>query len=96
MLRHLWDGGTYAKAPSLADENTMKRWRKEFSLTMTEWTGLLEGLIFMLCGHIPGVIRLSSHPLQNLEQALSFLPVLPGQWTVMAKALWWLKKPHPL
>jgi hypothetical protein len=85
-----------SQATSQASESTMWRWCKEFGRKMMEWAGLLEAMVFMLCRYIPNILGLSSHPLKSLEQALSCLPALPVQWTVITKTLWWLKNSHPL
>ena len=94
-LRHVLAGGKASDAPTEAAESTVWRWVKEFSSRMREWAGQLEARIFKLSGQIPGFIR-DSHPLKRLETALSRLPPLPARWPAMVKALWWLKKPHPL
>jgi len=96
VLRHLFDGGKLSESPSGADESTLRRWRNEFSRKMQEWAGLLESMVFKLSRGPPDFIRLVSHPLKRLEAALSRLPVLPSQWAVMVKTLWWLKTSHPL
>ena len=95
-LRHIFNGGKISKAPSGAAESTLWRWRNEFSRQMQEWAGLLEAKIFRLSRRAPSFVRLLSHPLKRLEEALSHLPTLPFQWTVMVKTLWWLNPSHPL
>lgn len=94
-LWHMLEGGKVSDAPSGAAESTLRRWRDEFSSKMQEWAGLLEAIIFSLSGRISGFVR-DCHPLKRLEEVLSRLPALPSRWTAMVKALWWLKKSHPL
>jgi hypothetical protein len=92
-LRHIFGGGELAKAPSGASESTLRRWRDEFSRQMQEWAGALEAMIFQQYHQAFSLVRLSCHPLQRLEAALSKLPdYLPAQWPVMVKTIWWLKK----
>ena len=94
-LRYLYEGGKLARAPLGVDESTLRRWRNEFSCKMQEWAGLLESKAYELLNRAPGLLRYS-HPLKRLEETLSQLPALPSWWTVMTKALWWLKTSHPL
>jgi len=95
-LRHIYDGGELSRAPSGADESTLRRWRNEFSQKLKDWAGLLESLVFKLYSRPPNFIKLLSHPLKRLEEALSHLPALPSRWAVMVKTLWWLMISHPL
>lgn len=95
-LRHIFEGGKISDAPSGASESTLWRWLKEFSRKMQEWAGLLEAMIFQRSGRAASLVRLPSNPLKRLERALSKVQDLPSQWPVMVKALWWLKKSHPL
>jgi hypothetical protein len=95
-LRHIYDGGELSRSPSGADESTLRRWRDEFGRKLQEWAGILESWIFKLYRRPPNFIKLLSHPLKRLEEALSHLPALPHRWVVMVKALWWLKISHPL
>jgi len=95
-LRHIYDGGELSRAPSGADESTLRRWRNEFSQKLKDWAGLLESLVFKLYSRPPNFIKLLSHPLKRLEEALSHLPALPSRWAAMVKALWWLMISHPL
>jgi len=93
VLRHLYNGSKLSEAPSAAEESTLRRWRNEFSRKMQEWAGLLESMVFKLSHRAPSFIKLLSHPLRRLEKALSRLPALPFQWTVLIKTLWWLNHP---
>ena len=95
-LRHIYDGGELSRAPSGADESTLRRWRNEFSRKLQEWAGLLESWVFKLYSRPPNFIKLLSHPLKRLEEVLSHLPALPPRWAALVKALWWLKISHPL
>jgi len=45
VMRHLCDGGKLSQAPSAAEESTLRRWWKEYSVKMQEWAGLLESRI---------------------------------------------------
>jgi hypothetical protein len=74
----------------------LRRWRNEFSHKLQEWAGLLESWIFKLYRRPPNFIKLLSHPLKRLEEALSHLPALPSQWATLVKTLWWLMISHPL
>jgi len=97
-VRHFLDGGKLFELSSdvsEADERTMQRWLEEFSQKLPQWAGALEARIFELSDQVTAFIR-DSHPLKRLEEALSRLPPLPSWWTVMVKALWWLKTSHPL
>jgi hypothetical protein len=96
VLWHWCDGGKLSWAPSAAEESTLRRWWNEFSRKMPQWAGLLELKAFKLFHRAPGFIKLLSHPLKRLEEALSHLPVLPSRWTVLVKTLYWLKISHPL
>jgi len=96
VLRHLSEGGKLSRAPSEAEESTLRRWRNEFSYKMQEWAGSLEAKVFKLSGRVPSFIKISSHPLRRLEKALSRLPALPSRWAVMVKTLWWLNPSYPL
>ncbi len=96
VLRHLFEGGKLSESPSGGDESTLRRWWNEFSRKMQEWAGLLESMVFRLSRGPPSFIRLLSNPLKRLEDDLTHLPVLPSQWPVMVKTLWWLKTSHPL
>jgi len=95
-LWHWCDGGKLAWAPSVAEESTLWRWRKEYNRRMQEWAGLLESKVFKLFNRPPSFIKLLSHPLKRLEEALSHLPALPSRWTVLVKTLYWLLISHPL
>jgi len=95
VLRHLFGGGKLSESPSVADESTLRRWWSEFSNKLPQWAGSLESRVFKLSRRVPNFIRYS-HPLKRLEEALSRMPALPFQWTVMVKTLWWLKTSHPL
>ena len=96
VVRHLYDGGKLSQAPSAAEESTLHRWWKEYSVKMQEWAGLLESRICELSCRAPGVIKLSTRPLKRLETTLSRLLPLPPRWAVMVKALYWLNSSHPL
>jgi hypothetical protein len=99
VLRHLFNGGKLIKSPSLADDSTLRRWWNEFRQKLPQWAGLLESRIFSASGgsrRAPGFIPLFSDPLKRLEEDLSHLPVLPSEWTMMVKTLWWLSTSHPL
>lgn len=95
VLRHIFEGGKLSRAPSGADESTLRRWWHEFSHKLQEWAGLLEAMVFERSQQISGFLH-KSHPLKRLEAALFRLPALPSPWATMVKALWWLKKSHPL
>jgi len=95
-LRHIYDGGEISRAPSGADESTLRRWRNEFSRKLQEWAGILESWVFKLYRRSPNFIKLFFHPLKRLEEALSHLPALPSRWAVLVKTLWWLMISHPL
>ena len=95
VLRHLLDGGNPSKSFSEADVRTQRRWWSEFSSKMQQWAGLLESKAYELLNRAPGLLR-RTHPLERLEETLSRLPALPSWWTVMVKALYWLKTAHPL
>jgi hypothetical protein len=94
-LRHIFQGRELSKAPSGASENTLRRWRDEYQSKIQEWNGRLEELILCRCS-TPGLIGMKFNPLVKLEEILSQLPQLPCKWQVMIKAIWWLKKTHPL
>ena len=95
VLRHVFDGGKLLRSPCGADERTLRRWRREFSQGLVQWSGALESLILGLTRRVPGLVRYA-HPLKRLEEALSWLPPLPYRWTTMVKTLWWLLPSHPL
>jgi hypothetical protein len=96
VLQHLADGGKLSKAPSSAEESTLRRWRREFSYKMQQWAGSLESRVFDLSGQSPSFLQVFAHPLKRLEKALSRLPSLPSRWAVMTKTIWWLNPSHPL
>jgi hypothetical protein len=90
VLRHIFDGGRLAESPSGADESTLRCWWSEFSRKLPQWAGVLESRVFKLSRRVPGLIGCSDS-LKRLEEVLSRLPALPSRWTVLVKALWWLK-----
>jgi hypothetical protein len=96
VLRHLFDGGKVSESPSGADEGTIRRWRKEFSLKIAELSGMLQERLSRVGQSVPGLMQSLSHPLQRLEQLLACLPALPAPWTVITRTLWWLSISHPL
>ena len=93
-LRHLYEGGQLAKAPTSAEESTLRRWRREFSYKLQQWAGSLESRIYDLCGQTPN--PLLSHPFKRLERILSELSALPSRWAVITKTIWWFNSSHPL
>jgi len=95
VLRHLFEGGRIVEAPSGADEGTLRRWWREFRYKLPQWAGALSSGSFELSHQVSGLVR-QSHALKRLEEALSCLPALPSGWTVMIKALYWIKTSHPL
>ena len=96
VVRHLCDGGKLSLAPSAAEESTLHRWWKEYSVKMQQWAGLLESRIYEPSCNPPSIIKLSTHPLKRLETILSRLQPLPPRWAVMVKVLYWLNRSHPL
>jgi len=96
VLHHWCDGGKLSQAPSVAEESTLWRWRKEYSLKMPEWASLLESKVFKLFNQAPSFIKLLSHPLKRLEKALSHLPALPSRWALLVQTLYWLLPSYPL
>jgi transposase-like protein len=95
VLRHLFNGGRLIESPCGADESTLRRWWKEYRHKLLQWAGLLEAWIIQLFRQSLSSINCSD-PLKRLEEALSQLAVLPSEWTVMVKTLWWLSTSHPL
>jgi hypothetical protein len=80
----------------LAEESTLRRWRKEFGYQMQQWAGALESKVFALSGRVPRILEVFTHPFKRLEKVLSQLPPLPSQWTILIKTLWWLQPSYPL
>jgi hypothetical protein len=96
VLCHLFKGERLIKSPSQADESTLRRWWKEFRQKLPQWAGLLEAQIFNLSGRPPNYIALFPEPLKRLAEDLSRITVLPVEWPVLIKAVWWLSTSHPL
>lgn len=96
VLCYLYSGGKFSKAPSEAEESTLRRWWEEYSDKMPQWAGLLESRIYKVFRQAPGIIKLPANPLKRLETALSGLPPLSSQWAVLVKTLYWLLPSHPL
>jgi hypothetical protein len=95
-LQHIFKGGELSKAPSGASESTLRRWRNEYQPKIQEWSGRLEDLMIGQC-RTPDLLRLTFDPLARLAEVNTRLPpLLPGNWPVMVKTLWWLAKSHPL
>jgi hypothetical protein len=95
VLRHLFEGGKLAGAPSGADERTIRRWWKEFRHKLPQWAGALSSRSFEISRRVQSLVR-HSHALGMLEEAVGRFPVLSSRWPVMVKALYWLKTSHPL
>lgn len=89
----MYEGCKLSRVPLGVNESTLRRWRNEFGCKLQQWAGLLESLV--LRNQSYSLIN-DYHPLKRLEEALSHLPTLPSQWTVMVKTLWWLKMSYPL
>jgi hypothetical protein len=94
-LHYLEGGGSLAQAPGEADERTLQRWKKEFQVTMQDWAGQLEAVLWQLKQRISSIIRLSLKPFHRLQAALSEYAELPSDWTLLVKTLYWLQKAHP-
>jgi hypothetical protein len=95
VLHHMADG-SLSDLYTNADERTLRRWWKEFSGKLQQWAGIIESGAQQLYRQSYRFFTLPIHPLKRLEEALSRLPPLPLQWTVMVKTLWWLNPTHPL
>jgi hypothetical protein len=96
VIGHIANGGRLINSPSEADESTLRRWWKEFRHKLPQWAGLLEAQIFRLSGRPPSYIAFFPDPLKRLVEDLSQITVLPAEWPVLVKAIWWLSTSHPL